>query len=216
MPKSENTVSLQSSSEKKRVQDIYILDVSGSMGGDKYVSAVAGIRKCITDNIKNPDVEMITTVCTFNYPTNIQYPILKEKTTEKLLGVEFAKPNGMTALLDAIGRTIEMFKDSKDAVLIKIFTDGAENNSRSFTPFAIKNLINECKSKGWTITFVGTEQDVLDIINRFGIDKSNTLSHDNTAQGIEVAYEVTRSAIANYSKSLSEGKNVTMSFFSQD
>lgn len=216
MPSSEIVVSSQSVSEKKKVHDIYILDVSGSMGGSKYDSAIEGIRQSIKDNINNNEVEVITTVCTFDNATNIKFPILKEPTTEQLLKVELQRPSGLTALRDAIGKTFSIFDDAKENILVKIFTDGGENGSVAYSQSQIAKLIANKKAQGWTITFIGTKEDVQNVINQFGIDKSNTLSHNNTAEGIAAAYEVTRSATANYSKSLSVGKNVSFGFFNSD
>ena len=53
-------------------------------------------------------------------------------------------PSGTTALYDAIGDTVNWFKNEKD-VLMVIVTDGADNASKKYTRRDIENMIEEKK-----------------------------------------------------------------------
>ncbi len=67
---------------------------------------------------------------------------------------------GMTALLDAIGRTINDFEASTkvhhgDKVMLVVQTDGAENSSREFTSGQIMSMLREREGRGWTTVYNG-------------------------------------------------------------
>jgi len=77
-------------------------------------------------------------------------------------------PNGMTALYDAIGKTIrhietrfaaipEAIRPTK--VIMAIVTDGEENNSETFTSDIVRELIQAKTSIGWAFVFIGANQD---------------------------------------------------------
>jgi hypothetical protein len=45
------------------------------------------------------------------------------------------------------------------------------------------------ENKGFTITFVGTDRDVKNIIRNVKIDESNTLAYNGTGEGLAKAYK---------------------------
>lgn len=97
---------------------------------------------------------------------------------------EVYKPNGSTALLDAIGLTIkELEKDRYDIndsiptkFLVIILTDGYENCSKIYNLDLIRSLILKLEKTGnWTISFIGATLDAVDVAQSLNIKKQNSL-----------------------------------------
>ena len=66
---------------------------------------------------------------------------------------------------------------------------------------------------GWTVTFVGTEEDVAFVQANLSIADSNTLVHDNSARGVKLSFESYMDNQTNYTKNVSKGIDVTTGFF---
>jgi hypothetical protein len=88
-------------------------------------------------------------------------------------------PNGMTALYDAVYKTIvaagEWLSKQKDKyrVLCVIQTDGQENSSRLYNEKQVSELVRGHVDGGfWTFVFLGADQDAWANAQRMGI-------HDN-------------------------------------
>ena len=88
---------------------------------------------------------------------------------------------GTTALLDAIGFTIQKIKNVQkrtnesqraEKVLFVITTDGMENASWEFTVDKIKKMIRDQKEKyGWEFIFLGANIDAVTTAAQFGIEE---------------------------------------------
>lgn len=95
-------------------------------------------------------------------------------------------PRNMTALYDAIGKTIntlgEYFKrlpedQRPEKVLIVTITDGHENHSREFSHSQIKDMITHQTDKyGWQFTFIGANQDAIMTGTGLGVDRTKGLT----------------------------------------
>lgn len=77
-------------------------------------------------------------------------------------------PRGMTALNDAIGRTIQQAAqrdDGKRRILFVIVTDGGENSSVEFKDTAkVKALIKQYDAKqNWDFVYIGANQDAFTV-----------------------------------------------------
>ena len=129
--------------------------------------------------------------------------------------------NGMTALYQTIGTTIDTLlnnKQKEDKVVLKIFTDGEENASQGLykNHSTLKELITKVeKEDNFTVTFVGTEGDIKNIVQNININITNTLSHDNTADSVEHAFTTTCLSTGSYRKAVSEGEDVSKGFYSK-
>jgi hypothetical protein len=89
------------------------------------------------------------------------------------------EPRGTTALLDAMGRTIDEIgvalaalpeSERPSKVIIAILTDGAENASQDYSLADIHKRISEQTSKySWEFLFLGANQDAIATAAAIGI-----------------------------------------------
>ncbi|MHB0929386.1 MAG: vWA domain-containing protein [Candidatus Nanopelagicales bacterium] len=89
-------------------------------------------------------------------------------------------PNGMTALYDAIGLLIAelllqpAIDKENTATLVTIFTDGAENVSKTYTGAMLKDIIQKLEATGrWTFALIGPTGGVQQLSNILAIHSSN-------------------------------------------
>lgn len=95
------------------------------------------------------------------------------------------KPDGITALNDAYGKTIaevsEAVKDwtAKPSVLTVLITDGGENASTDYTSERVSQLIDEKEKEGWTFVFLGSDRKSFQTAQKLGIRAGNFMQYDN-------------------------------------
>ena len=200
---------------------MFIVDASGSMSGGKYDNAINGVNELLKSIVADTDTYNNVMIVEFE-GTNIQTRLdLGDKIPSSYKGMG---TGGMTPLNQAIGQTLEYVENKRkkeysvnDKVLVSIFTDGGENsssgkyrNSKDLSEY-IKNLENE----GFTITFIGTQEEVNYAIQALAMDASNTLVHTNTAASVKVSFDKTLKARMVYSKSVAKGEDVRAQFYTK-
>ena len=90
-------------------------------------------------------------------------------------------PDGMTALLDAVGHTISETKTrvekKKDGqVVVMVITDGMENSSKEFSGKEIKKLIHKCEKKlGWKFIFLAADPNSFAQHRAYGFEHKRAL-----------------------------------------
>jgi hypothetical protein len=95
-------------------------------------------------------------------------------------------PRGTTALLDAIGRTIDELgarlaampaADRPGKVIFVIITDGLENASREYTREQVfQRIRHQSDVYGWEFVYLGAKQDAIAAGAQVGIDAGFALS----------------------------------------
>lgn len=104
---------------------------------------------------------------------------------------------GSTALLDAIGRTIQKVDGvmagtapahRPDKVLVVIITDGMENASRRFTARQMQALVSARREMGWEFMFLGANMDAIAAAQEVGIDPNLAQTYTNDALGVQMNY----------------------------
>lgn len=132
---------------------VFILDRSGSMHGLES-DTIGGFNSVIEEQKKLDGRVFVSTVL-FSDTYKLLHqrvPILEiyNMTTNDY------KTQGMTALLDAIGKTIQMIESTIELtenkpgkVLFVIITDGLENASREYRYGQINSMIEVKKRVGW-------------------------------------------------------------------
>jgi hypothetical protein len=110
------------------------------------------------------------------------------------------KTEGMTAMYDAIGKTIHA-NASDEKVIVLIQTDGAENSSQEYTKPKVKEMIEKKEAKGWKFIFIGANIDAASEGSSIGISAKNSVQFEASANGVHGAYAamsaVSRSFRAN-------------------
>ena len=176
---------------------VFILDRSGSMGGLES-DTIGGFNSMLAKQQAEPGECRITTVL-FDNEYEVLHDRIEIKAVSPITEREYYV-RGQTALLDAVGRTInkiggvqkntaEEYRAEK--VLFVITTDGMENASREFSYDKIKSMIEHQKSKySWEFIFLGANIDAVDVANRFGVASNRAQSFHNDSEGIRLNYEM--------------------------
>jgi hypothetical protein len=107
-------------------------------------------------------------------------------------------PRGMTALLDAIGRTIEITKErmktwkqfeAPPKVLFVIITDGHENNSKIYNRKQVFDKIRKMETKhNWEFVFLGANQDAIEEASFMGISRSRAMTFKANGKGVKMMF----------------------------
>ncbi|PQJ27427.1 vWA domain-containing protein [Rubritalea profundi] len=158
----------------------FILDRSGSMQS-LTDAAITGFNSFLDDQLDAPGEARLTLVLFDNeYILHANRAPLKE--VQKLDTLSYV-PRGTTALLDAIGRTIESIgaklscapeKDRPGSVTIAIYTDGYENASTDYSATRIREMIkHQTKQYNWQFLFLAANEDAIATAAHYGIDKNN-------------------------------------------
>lgn len=203
--------------EKPTIHIVDILDRSGSMSYMKIDNAVLGINSEIERLKSDNSINYTYSLCGFSdwNKINMEYLLIDINTLNRsILNTTYSS----TALYDAIGQTLNKIRNGvnqSDKVLVNIYTDGGENDSKEYKQDTVNNLIKELQEKNFTITFIGTDHDVENIINRINIDRSNTLKYDGSAQGLAHSMTFTSVARSIYSSKVISGEDVSKGFYKE-
>jgi hypothetical protein len=169
---------------KNLTEIVFILDESGSMGSVKD-DTIGGFNEFIEQQ-KNIKGEAVFTFVKFSdYYKVIEEGSLLESV--KPLNKETYTPSYSTALLDAVGKTINKVgnrhdtldeEDKPGKVLFVIMTDGYENSSKEFvTEGVISKMVKNKKSKNdWEFLFLGADIDAWSAGQNLGFSKGRTVT----------------------------------------
>lgn len=195
------TEEIVSSNEKTHI--ICILDRSGSMSSIMSDS-IGGFNTFLRKQKELPD-EATITVALFDDKYELLYDNVDIKKAEELTE-EVWFPRGMTALYDAIGKTInndraklkKLGNEAPAKVLVCVVTDGLENASREFNNDNIKNLIKSCEKDDWNFIYLAANQDAFDIGTSFGISGINTFTYTADSIGVSNMSHTLNEAATSY------------------
>ncbi len=178
-------------SKPKTTEIAFILDRSGSMR--PYTeAALAGFNEFLRDQQSVEGQARLTLVL---FDDRVKRPIDNIPVSEVVdLDTVTYTTRGSTALLDAIGQTIDAFKsrikalpeqDRPDQVIFAIFTDGQENASHRFTWKDIAGKIRRRQDKqGWEFLFLGANQDAIATAAQMSIHAHNAATASYSAEGV--------------------------------
>jgi len=120
---------------------------------------------------------------------------------------------GSTALLDAVGKTIndvgrrlnETAEEARPGkVIFVITTDGLENASREFSYGEVKRMITHQTEKyGWEFVFMGANIDVAKEGDKLGIKADRSFAFESTSNGVHMLY----SRAASFCESIRESNS---------
>lgn len=179
----------------KHTEIIFVIDKSGSMSnlaGDTIggFNGFIESQKAIEGKATLTTVLFDTTYKTLHNGVDLHE--VKAMTTSDYL------PYGGTAMLDAIGDTINQVQDRHDElgaekpenVLFVITTDGEENSSRKYTKSQIEKMIkHQTNGHGWKFMFLGANMDAVKEAASIGITKDYATNYTYTAQGTNAVFD---------------------------
>jgi hypothetical protein len=174
---SNNSHSVPSGS-KQRVLVNVILDKSGSMS-TKVQDVIGGFNLYLDELAKELAVDYGFSLTLFDTVVEMKYKAVPLAKVAKLDDVTY-RPSGNTALLDAIGNTVQTVgTDGFDKTITVIMTDGEENSSREWTLQAIRELIRSKEAAGnWTFVFLGANLDAVAQGTNLGVPMANAVRYD--------------------------------------
>lgn len=168
-----------------------VLDKSGSMSNVRD-DTVGGFNFFVESQKALPG-ECEISLIQFNDVSNFTYKSMNLQELKQGLLLEEYRPNGGTALLDAVGKAINekgtelsnlKEEDRPSKVMFVIITDGAENASKEFSVDKIKEMIEQQKNVySWDFTFLGANIDTVAAASSIGIDSNKSLSFSTKKSG---------------------------------
>jgi len=182
---------------------VFVLDRSGSMGGLES-DTIGGFNAMIEKQKREPGEAFVTTVL-----FDDQYEMIHNR-----FNIEMIRPltandyyaRGCTALLDAVGRTIDQVgrtqkylpeAERAEKVIFVITTDGLENSSREYSYQRLQSMIQNQKEKyNWEFIFLGANMDAVAEAKKFGIASDRAVTFENDSQGVQLNYQVVGKTIA--------------------
>ena len=185
---------LSTMTEKKLTEMVFVIDRSGSMSG--FESDTIGGFNSTIDKQKKEEGDAIVSTVLFSDKVEVLHDRVGLKEIGKMTEEEYYV-NGCTALLDAVGGTIERIRHEQakdkdkvpDATLFVIITDGLENASREFSYRKVKGLIEKQKEESWDFLFLGANIDVAAEAERIGISRNNTVEFRSDSESIHAMYD---------------------------
>ncbi len=175
---------------RTQVFNVIILDKSGSMECIRQ-AAVSGFNETLNGIKKAQEKfadtqEHFVSLLTF-CDCEKKYVFDKVPVGEaRSLTMDDYQPCCCTPLYDAMGFTLTSMrnhvKNIEDAVVVvTIITDGLENASKEYTGAAVKQLVEQLKGEGWTFTYMGANQDSVEVA--FSLSIRNARNFDYSAHG---------------------------------
>ena len=178
----------------KNTEIIFIIDKSGSMA-HLASDTIGGFNGFIASQ-KALDGKATLTTVLFDTTWKILHDGVDLHEVKSMTSTDYIAGGG-TAMLDAIGETINRVQDRHDElgaekpeeVLFVITTDGEENSSRKFTKSQIEKMIkHQTNGHGWTFLFLGANMDAVAEAASMGIASSHSHTYDYTVQGVADVY----------------------------
>ena len=200
--------------QKTQVFNVIMLDRSGSMqrlrqaAVDGFNETLAGIKKAqekFTDTQKH--YVSLVTFCsceTHNVFDKVHVDDARP------LNMDDYEPCCCTPLFDAMGFTLTaMHKHVKDlddvAVVVTIITDGMENASKEYNGSNIKALVETLRKEGWTFTYMGANQDAMEVAMSMAI--RNARNFDYSSEGTRASMRKDTTTRMNFFSRLSQMKH---------
>lgn len=194
--------------KKTQIFNVIILDRSGSMecirqaAVEGFNETLASIKKAQEKFAETQDhfVSLVTFCSCETKHVFDKTPVAEANP----LKMEDYQPCCTTPLYDAMGITLtamrKYVKEIEDSVVIvTIITDGLENASHEYSGKTVKELVERLRGEGWTFTYMGANQDSVEVAMKLSIRNSRNFAYSD---------EGTRA-------SMKKDANTRMNFFSR-
>lgn len=189
------------------------LDRSGSMSS-MATEVVSGFNKFVEDQ-KKEEGEATLSLFQFDDIYEVVHDFINIK---DMSGIKL-NPRGSTALLDAMGQTLEetrakvlkMKDDEQPSKVIFVFiTDGEENASTKYNRKQIFAMIKDLKSAdrgdqiNWEFVFIGANQDAISEGGSMGIRAQSSITFDASGAGATLAFQSLSKGMSSYRSCVSD------------
>jgi hypothetical protein len=208
----------------KRTHMIFVLDQSYSMLKGREVT-IAGFNDQVAIVREQHAGAGHTTVSLvlFNSHVQTRYAFAPPSHLQGLTVATY-RPNGDTALYDAIGQSFELvmqaegFEDENTAFFVAIFTDGGENASHRVPGDVVAKCIERLEATGRvTVSFMGPQEGLKSVADSLAMAPGNLSGYDaTTIVGREHAFNAMSGATSSYMALRSQGISSTKSLYATE
>jgi uncharacterized protein with von Willebrand factor type A (vWA) domain len=182
--------------KKNPVEIVVIVDRSGSMSGVR-AEAIGGYNAFLAEQKKVKGAANLTLVL-FDHEYTVPYASVPIEHVPDLNN-ETYQPRGMTALNDAIGRSLAALemKAPKHAIIC-VLTDGQENSSKEFTISQVRERIKSAEARGWQVQYLSSDLNAVRDASQYGVASVNTVQFKNDGAGMRSATQTLSVVNTNY------------------
>lgn len=176
---------------------VFVLDRSGSMSG-LAADTIGGFNELIEKQKKIEGCAYVTTVL-FDHEYEVLHDHVALEEVAPLTDKEYFA-RGSTALLDAVGRTIDAVgarlaatveEERPEHVVFVITTDGMENSSREYTAQRVRGMIEHQQQKySWQFVFLGANMDAVSEARNLGISAKYAADFTPSHSGVRKMYSM--------------------------
>jgi hypothetical protein len=197
----------------------FVVDRSGSMESIRD-DTIGGINTFLKDQKADPE-NVLYTYAQFDNVYEVVHDTIPISDAPLLDRSTFV-PRSMTALLDAMGKTINRVSsyvaaqpdnEKPEKIILVIVTDGLENASREFNRGAINELVKAKQdNEGWEIVYLAANQNAIAEARGYGIKTGAAMNYTAGERGVKNAFM----AVAGHSHSLKKGFAASVDFSPQE
>jgi uncharacterized protein YegL len=191
-----------------KTEIVCIIDRSGSMASIKD-DAIGGFNAFL-ETQKAQQGEALMTLILFDQDMTSVYEGVPLADVAPLTGESYV-PRGYTALLDAVGSTIDAVgcrlastpeQERPDQVVVVILTDGEENASKHYSQRDVYERIKHQREVySWEFLFLGANIDAEQVAESIAIARSKAYTFESRGRGSSTAYQKVSTGISGFRKS---------------
>lgn len=205
----------------KRTHMIFVLDQSYSMLKGRDVT-IAGFNDQVAIVREHHAGAGQTTVSLVLFNSQVQTRFAYAPPTHlRGLTTQSYRPNGDTALYDAIGQSFDLlmqaegFNEENTAFFVAIFTDGKENASHVVPGSVVAKCIERLEATGRvTVSFMGPQEGLRSVADVLAMAPGNLSGYDaTTVVGRANAFNAMSGATSSYMALRSQGISSTKSLY---
>jgi hypothetical protein len=178
---------------------VVILDESGSMlENGKGAEAMSSFKAFVREQAELPGEANITLLLFCETQNYVWFRRHLDTALAKSAADIAYSPSGTTALLDAIGLTVDKIgnilsetpeEQRPGQVIVAIITDGLENSSLIYSKSAIKKMVErQTNVYSWKFNFFGAGIDAYTEASAIGVGAAYTYAVQNSNLGMREAF----------------------------
>ncbi len=200
-----------------------ILDRSGSMEScrDETIGGFNEYAQQVRATAAQEGLQVRLTLTVFNH--EVRVPLFEQPLTRlHPMSRKYYVPSGSTAMLDAVGETIDRLERdgtgiADTSVLVCIISDGHENASQRYSYADVAERIQRLTAtERWTFTYMGANQDLSVVSDRLNIPVANTASYAATEAGTADAWKRQRRATSRRMSQIKAGERASTDFYAEE